>query len=96
MEGEGGEFWTRRQLPCWTPQHVSDVGVYWLMKRRWCSALWEVDEEWGLVSIYNNLTSLDGVLEVLDGGSYSEELPVKCTVVELSVVQLPAEEGEGL
>ena len=33
---------------------------------------------------------------MLDSGGYSEELPVDRAVVDLSIVQLPAEEGEGL
>lgn len=49
------------------------------MKMMWCSALWDqVNEEWGLdmeeikglLSVY--IMSLDGVLEMLDGGCYSQ------------------------
>ncbi len=39
--------------------------------------------------------SLQHETEVFDGGHHSKELPVKCTVVNLSLVQLGRKESKG-
>ena len=49
-----------------------------------------------VVRVHDHTPALNGMLEMLDGGGYGEELSVERTVVDLGVVQLPAEEGKGL